>query len=329
MVFGKRLWSTAALTLGVAAVGFWVDNPYTLQLLIVIGIHTLLALGLNMLMGYAGQISLGHAAFFGLGAYGSGILTTHFHWSPLAALPVVLAAACLVGYGIGRPVLRLSGYYLAMGTLGLGIIAHVIFREWDTYTGGASGLVGIPPLIVGSILVELGRSGFYAVWATVVLCFILCGRVVDSRVGWALRALGDSQGAAAACGIHTAHLKAVMFSFSAVMAALAGYLYAHLLGFISPSSFDFLMSIRMVTMVVIGGMASIWGSLLGASVITLLPEWLHVFSDYEMMIYGLILMVVMIFLPQGLTRGLLDAVQRAWFRARQRERVVAGVGDGQ
>lgn len=328
MVFGKRLWATAALTLGVAAVGFWVDNPYTLQLLIVIGIHTLLALGLNMLMGYAGQISLGHAAFFGLGAYGSGILTTHFQWSPLAALPVVLAAACLVGYLIGRPVLRLSGYYLAMGTLGLGIIAHVIFREWDTYTGGASGLVGIPPLVVGSISVALGRSGFYAVWAMVVLCFIVCDRVVDSRVGWALRALGDSEGAAAACGIHTAHLKSVMFSFSAVMAALAGYLYAHLLGFISPSSFDFLMSIRIVTMVVIGGMASIWGSVLGASVITLLPEWLHVFSDNEMMIYGLILMVVMIFLPQGLTRGILDAVQRARYRAHQRKTVVGPVGDG-
>ncbi len=307
----ERLYSTVILSTGIAAVGFGVTNPYEQQLLTIIGIHTLLALGLNMLMGYAGQISLGHAAFFGLGAYGTGILTTHGQWSPWASLPVVLVLAGVAGYGIGRPILRLSGYYLAMGTLGLGIIAHVVFREWDTLTGGASGLVGIPPLGVGHLTVGLGRTGFFAVWATVVLFFVLCGRVVDSRIGRALRALGDSQGAAAASGIHTAHLKAVIFSFSAVMAALAGYLYAHLLGFISPSSFDFLMSIRMVTMVVIGGMASIWGSLLGASVITLLPEWLHVFSDYEMMAYGLILMVVMIFLPQGLTRGVLDTVQRA------------------
>lgn len=311
----ERLFSTVIFSTGIATVGFGVTNPYEQQLLTVIGIHTLLALGLNMLMGYAGQISLGHAAFFGLGAYGTGILTTHGQWSPWASLPVVLVLAGVAGYGIGRPILRLSGYYLAMGTLGLGIIAHVIFREWDTLTGGASGLVGIPPLVVGRLTVGLGRSGFFAVWATVVLFFVLCGRLVDSRIGRALRALGDSQGAAAASGIHTAHLKAVIFSFSAVMAALAGYLYAHLLGFISPSSFDFLMSIRMVTMVVIGGMASIWGSLLGASVITLLPEWLHVFSDYEMMVYGLILMGVMIFLPQGLTRGVLDAAQRA--RARE------------
>lgn len=307
----SRLYPTVIFSTGIAAVGLGVTNPYEQQLLTIIGIHTLLALGLNMLMGYAGQISLGHAAFFGLGAYGTGILTTHFQWSPWASLPVVLFFAGFSGYLIGRPVLRLSGYYLAMGTLGLGIIAHVVFREWDTFTGGASGLVGIPPLVLGRLIVGLGRTGFFTVWATVILFFVLCGRLVDSRIGRALRALGDSQGAAAACGVHTAHLKAVIFSFSAVMAALAGYLYAHLLGFISPSSFDFLMSIRMVTMVVIGGMASIWGSLLGASVITLLPEWLHVFSDYEMMVYGLILMVVMIFLPQGLTRGLLDAFQRA------------------
>ncbi|WP_448382939.1 branched-chain amino acid ABC transporter permease [Desulfosoma sp.] len=306
----QRLYGTGIFSLGMAALGVVVSNPYEQQLLTIIGIHTLLALGLNMLMGYAGQISLGHAAFFGLGAYGTGILTTHFQWSPWASLPAVLVFAALSGYLIGRPILRLSGYYLAMGTLGLGIIVHVVFREWDTFTGGASGLVGIPPLTVGGLMVGLGRSGFFAVWGTVVLFFVLCGRVVDSRIGRALRALGDSPGAAAASGIHTAHLKAVIFSFSAVMAALAGYLYAHLLGFISPGSFDFLMSIRMVTMVVIGGMASIWGSLLGASVITLLPEWLHVFSDYEMMVYGLILMVVMIFLPEGLTRGVLDAVRR-------------------
>lgn len=313
----RRLWPTTVFSLGVAALGLGISNAYTQQLLIIIGIHTLLALGLNMLMGYAGQISLGHAAFFGLGAYGTGILTTHFQCSPMLSLPVVIVLAALLGYLIGRPVLRLSGYYLAMGTLGLGIIAHVIFREWVKYTGGASGLIGIPPITLGSVMVGMGRNGYYVVWGTVIVFFVLCGRLVDSRMGRALRALGDSQGAAAACGIHTAHLKAVIFSFSAVMAALAGYLYAHLLGFISPSSFDFLMSIRMVTMVVIGGMASIWGSLLGASVITLLPEWLHVFSDYEMMVYGLILMLVMIFLPQGLTRGVLDAVQRTRSRARR------------
>lgn len=306
----NRLWATAAFAGVIAVASVTVSNAYHQQLLTVIGIHTLLALGLNMLMGYAGQISLGHAAFYGLGAYGTGILTTHYGWSPWAAFPVVLAAAGWLAYVIGRPTLKLSGYYLAMGTLGLGIIAHVIFREWDSMTGGASGMVGIPPLQVGGTVLSLGRSGMILVWITVLSAFFLSSRLVDSRIGRALRALGDSQGAAAACGIDTGRLKAVIFSFSAVLAALAGFLYAHLVGFISPSSFDFLMSIRMVTMVVIGGMASIWGSLFGASVITLLPEWLHIFSDYEMTVYGLVLMVVMIFLPRGLTRGMLDALER-------------------
>ena len=135
---------------------------------------------------------------------------------------------------------------------------------------------------------------------------MLCERLVNSRIGRALRAIHDSERAATAVGVDTSRLKLGIFVFSAVLAALAGFLYAHLVSFISPSSFDFLMSVRIVTMVAVGGMASIWGSLLGASLLTLLPEWLHVFAEYEMVVYGLLLMVIMIFLPQGLTRGVLD-----------------------
>ena len=129
---------------------------------------------------------------------------------------------------------------------------------------------------------------------------------MNSRIGRALRAIHDSERAATAVGVDTSRLKLGIFVFSAVLAALAGFLYAHLVSFISPSSFDFLMSVRIVTMVAVGGMASIWGSLLGASVLTLLPEWLHVFADYEMVVYGLLLTVIMIFMPRGLVRGLLD-----------------------
>ncbi|HOV88183.1 MAG TPA: branched-chain amino acid ABC transporter permease, partial [Syntrophobacteraceae bacterium] len=149
------------------------------------------------------------------------------------------------------------------------------------------------------------------VWGTVFVSFILCERIVRSRVGRALRAIHDSEKAAAAMGIDTSRLKISVFVLSALFAALAGFLYAHLVSFVSPSSFDFLVSVRIVTMVVIGGMASIWGSLLGASLLTVLPDWLHVFSDYEMLVYGLVLMVVMIFLPQGLTRGILDLYERS------------------
>lgn len=300
------LFAVAVLTMGLT-----ISQSYHLQLLTFIGIHTILALGLNMLMGYAGQISLGHAAFYGLGAYATGILTAHWGWSPWAALPVALAGTFVVAFLVALPMLKLSGYYLGMGTLGFGMIAFIVFREWSSLTGGDSGLVGIPSLTVGTFSVSSGKPYFFLVWGCVLLAFIACERLVDSRVGRALRAIHDSEKAAAAMGIDTSRLKIWVFVFTAVLAGLAGFLYAHLVTFISPNSFGFLVSIRIVTMVVIGGMASIWGSLLGAAVLTILPDWLHVFTDYEMVVYGLILMAIMIFVPQGLTRGILDTYERS------------------
>lgn len=295
----------------VAAIGFLTGNSYHLQLLTFIGINTLLALGLNMLMGYAGQISLGHAAFYGIGAYTTAILTTQLHWSPWLALPTAVLLTALVAFLVALPMLKLTGYYLGMGTLGFGMIVYILIRQWSTVTGGDSGLVGIPLLALGPLSLASGQAYFYLVWSFVLVSFLICERLVDSRVGRALRAIHDGEQVAAAMGIDTSRLKTGVFVLSAVFAALAGFLYAHLVSFISPNSFDFLVSIRLVTMVVIGGMASIWGSLLGATLLTILPEWLHVFSDFEMIVYGLILMTIMIFLPQGLTRGLLDLYERS------------------
>lgn len=303
--------AVAGLAAAVAAAGLLVSNAYYLQLLTFIGIHTLLALGLNMLMGYAGQISLGHAAFYGIGAYTTAILTVHVGISPWLALPAAILMAVAVAYGVGIPTLKLSGYYLGMGTLGFGMIVHILLREWSSVTGGASGFVGIPPLSLGPLSFAEGRNYFYLVWSFVLLGLVLCRRIVDSRVGRGLRAIHDGERAAAAVGVDTSRLKLQVFVLSAAFSALAGFLYAHLVFFISPGTFNFLASIRMVTMVVIGGMASIWGALLGASLLTLLPEWLHSFSEFEMLIYGLILMSVMIFLPQGLTRGIMDIYERS------------------
>ena len=299
------------LALSVVLVGVFVENPYYLQLLTFIGINTLLALGLNMLMGYAGQISLGHAAFYGIGAYTSAILTTNHGFSPWAALPCAIGLAALVALLVGLPTLKLSGYYLGMGTLGFGMIGFIVFREWDVLTGGASGFVGIPSLTLGPLDLTMGANYLYLVWGIVLITIVLCRRLIRSRMGRALRAIHDSENAARAVGVHTMALKLRIFVFSAALAALCGSLYAHYVTFISPGSFDFIASIRMVTMVVIGGMASIWGALLGAGLLTMLPEWLHAFSDFEMIVYGLIMMLVMIVMPQGLTRGLWDLFQRA------------------
>ncbi|MFO8085443.1 MAG: branched-chain amino acid ABC transporter permease [Desulfobacterales bacterium] len=295
----------------VVLIGLVVENYYYFQLITIIGINTLLALGLNMLLGYAGQISLGHAAFYGLGAYCTGILTVNYGLNPWLALPCAILLVIFIAVVVGFPTLKLTGYYLGMGTLGFGMIAHIIFREWSSLTGGASGFMGIPPLEMGPVSFFDPRNCFYLVWFTVLLSFILCKRLVNSRTGRALKAIHDSENAAKAVGINTRNLKLKIFVFSAALSALAGFFYAHMISFISPESFSFLVSVKIVTMVVIGGMASIWGSLLGASLLTMLPEWLHAFSDFEMVIYGLILMVVMIITPQGLTRGILDIYERS------------------
>ena len=299
-----------AFALAIGLLGWGIDNAYYLQLMVFIGLNTLLALSLNMLMGYAGQISLGHAAFYGIGAYMTAVLTVTYQVPPLLALPASVAAAMVIAWIVGMPTLRLSGYYLGMGTLGFGMIVHIILREWSGVTGGASGFVGIPPLEVGPVVFDSHKSYFFLVWMIVLLVIMMCRRIIDSRVGRALRAIHDGEKAAAAVGVDTRNLKLRIFVLSAGIAALAGFLYAHLVYFISPGTFGFMASIRIVTMVVIGGMASIWGALFGATLLTLLPEWLHAFSEFEMVVYGLILMSVMIFMPRGLTRGLLDIIER-------------------
>ena len=305
-----QLLKYGSFALLIAACGMGLSSPYHQQLLTFIGINTLLALGLNMLMGYAGQISLGHAAFYGLGAYTAGVLAVHWNLPPWLTLAAALALTALIAYLIALPLLKLTGFYLGMGTLGFGMLGFIVFREWSSLTGGDSGLVGIPSLAFGPVSFASGRSYLFLVWGVVLASFIICERIVDSRIGRALRAVHDSEHAASAMGINTGGLKIHVFVLSALFAALAGFLYAHCVSFISPNSFDFMVSIRIVTMVVIGGMASIWGSLLGASLLTLLPEWLTVFTEYEMVVYGLVLVVIMILLPQGLTRGLLDSYDR-------------------
>jgi len=295
----------------VSVFGLVTENTYYLQIMTFIGINTLLALGLNMLMGYTGQVSLGHAAFYGIGAYTTAILSGTYGMNPWLALVCAVAAAVLIAFIVGLPTLRLSGSYLAMGTLGFGMIVNIVIREWAGVTGGASGFVGIPMLEAGSLVFMSGAGYYFLVWGIVFAAMIVCRRLLASRTGRALRAIHDGENAAVAIGVNTHFLKLEIFMFSAALGAVAGFLYAHFVLFISPESFGFMFSIKIVTMVVIGGMASVWGALLGAAVLTLLPEVLHGFAEYEMIVFGLILMVVMIFMPQGLTRGIMDMIRTA------------------
>ncbi len=300
----RNRWLLFALV--VLALGAGLDNEYYFTLLNFVGIHTLLVVGLNLLLGYAGQISLGHAAFFGLGAYTSGILTATCGVNPWLALLAGLVLSGSAAFLIGVPALKLRGYYLAMATLGFGIIVSIILNQAQALTGGPSGLSGIPPLTLAGLPLNTARRLYPLIWLAVGVILALSANLVDSRAGRALRALHDSEAAAASLGVNTARLKLKIFILSALYASLAGSLYAHSLNFIAPASFGFMFSIKLVAMVVLGGMASIWGSLLGAGVLTVLPEVLAVFHDFEVVIFGAILMVVMIFLPRGLVRGLLD-----------------------
>jgi branched-chain amino acid transport system permease protein len=307
-------WSLFAVVgLFLAAV---LDNEYYFTLLNFIGINTLLVVGLNLLLGYAGQISLGHAAFFGLGAYASGILTATCGVNPWLALLAGLVISGAAALLIGIPALKLRGYYLAMATLGFGIIVYIVLNEAQPLTGGPSGLSGIPALSIAGFPLNTGRRLYLLIWFTVGVMMALSANLVDSRSGRALRALHDAEAAAESLGVDTARMKLKIFVWSALYASLAGSLYAHTLNFIAPASFGFMFSVKLVAMVVLGGMASIWGSLLGAGVLTVLPEVLTAFHDFEIIVFGLILMVVMIFLPRGLVRGLMDLWE---FRRYKRE----------
>jgi branched-chain amino acid transport system permease protein len=303
-------------------------SNYYLTVLIYVGINTILAVGLNLLMGYAGQVSLGHAAFYGIGAYTSAILSTRGQ-SPWVGMAAGIALACAVAYLLGRKALRLHGHYLAMATLGFGIIASIIFLEWVGLTGGTSGIYGIPNLEVAGRAVSTDISMYALVWALVVLVIALSDNIVNSRVGRAFQAVHGSEIAASTLGVDVARYKLQVLVLSAALAALAGSLYAHYVTFISPEPFGFKFSVQLVVMVVVGGMASIWGAIFGAGMVTILGEVLRGLghatiggrsinlSDFEVVVFGLILMLIMIYLPAGLVRGVVDSARVAARLARR------------
>lgn len=283
---------------------------YLMNVLVFVGIHTILAIGLNLLLGYAGQISLGHAGFFGLGAYASGILTATYGWNPWLAMPLAAAGVGLLAFLVGFPILKLKGHYLAMATLGMGIIMYIVFNETVDLTGGPSGLPGIPNLKLGTLTFDSDVKNYYLIWTITLILVLLMLNLANSRVGRALRAIHDSEVAAQVMGVNARLLKVQIFALSAVISSIAGSLYAHTMTFLAPASFGFNFSVELLTMVVIGGLGSIYGSFLGAALLTLLPEFLRAAHDYDIIIYGSLLMVMVMFMPGGLVRGIPDLIRK-------------------
>ncbi|RMG97457.1 MAG: branched-chain amino acid ABC transporter permease [Chloroflexi bacterium] len=297
-----------------------------------IGILTIILVGLNLLMGYAGQVSLGQAAFYGIGAYFSAILTTRAAllglpetitgqwWWPWLLMPGGMLFTGAFAYLVGRPILRLKGHYLAMATLGLGIMVNIIFRENFGFrlntldlTGGSDGIHSIPRLAIGSFEIWPIQRYYYLVWLLAIGGIILALNIVNSRVGRALRAIHSSELAAEVIGVDTANYKTTILVISAMYASLAGSLYAHFQVAVSPVPFNFVGSLELVVMAAVGGMASIWGAPFGVAVILILREVLrarlHLLiegasGEHEVVAFGIILVLIMIFLPDGVIAGM-------------------------
>ena len=300
----------AVLALVIAVLPLALPNRYFYDVAILIGLNAIVCVGLNLLIGFAGQISLGHAGFFGLGAYVSAVLGTKYGWPSAVAL---VAAATLVGalaLALGRPILRLKGHYLAMATLGMGIIVSIVIATEDRWTGGPDGMAVAPFSLLGWTL--RGEQAWYGAIGAILLAVVeLALNLIASPLGRSLRAIHGSEIAAETMGIRVDRSKLMVFVISAVLAALAGSLAAHYSGFITPSKVGFFHSIELVTMVIFGGMASTFGAVVGAVVLTVLPQFLTLLKDYELLMFGALLMGTMIFMPRGLVPTL-AALFRRW-----------------
>jgi branched-chain amino acid transport system permease protein len=289
-----------ALTLAIYLLHLGVKNPYYLNVLAIVGLYTMVTVGLSLFIGYAGQISLGHGAFYGLGAYLSAILSTRYGINPWVSCLLAISGTTFLAWGLGYLVLRLRGHYLVMATLGINLVVYFLFIELEEFTGGLSGLPGIPPLCVREFCFASDRSCYYLIWTVALLVILGCLRLTSGRLGRELRAIRGSELAARALGLRVTHYKAAVFALSAALAALAGGLYAHYFTFISPKTFDIFYSVEVVTMVLVGGMGSIWGAVLGAAFLTPLPQLLDFFDEYKDLFYGAILMFILVWQPQGL-----------------------------
>jgi len=305
-----RTGGLAALATAIALLPLALVNNYYYEVAILVGLNAIVCVGLNLLIGYAGQISLGHAGFFGLGAYGSAILAVRYGWPSAAALAATTAAVGLLAWTVGRPILRLRGHSLAMATLGLGIIISIVVNTEDRFTGGPDGM-SVPPFALFGLTLAGERTWYWVIGALLLASVWLALNLIDSPAGRALRALHGSEVAAQASGIDAARHKLLAFVVSAMFASVAGSLTAHYSGFITPSKVSFLHSVELVTMVVFGGLASTFGAVIGAAVLTTLPQLLTALKDYEMAVFGAILMATMIFFPRGFVPTLAAWLARA------------------
>ncbi len=277
----------------------WSD-PHFHHLMALAGIYGILALGLSLFMGYAGQISLGHAAFFGIGAYTTAILTARQGFPPVVALCASALSASAVAYLIGRPILKLKGYFLALATLGFGEIFLVVVRESTDLTGGVIGVFGIPWFSVMGFSFDTYLKQYYLAWGVLTGLFIFSKNLVRSKVGRALLAVAASEDAASSVGINVPRVKLEIFVLGAAFAGLAGSLYASIMSTANPEAFSLGVTVPIVMMVILGGMGNIYGPVAGAVLLTCLMDILGRYEAYSLPVYSVILILILIFFPDGI-----------------------------
>lgn len=283
--------------------GLVIENPFILNMLSLAALSVMVVTGLNLLLGFAGQISLGHAGFVACGAYISSILAVKFNINPWLAILLAVLVSSSIGAVIGYPTLKLKSHYLAMATLAIGEIIHVIINNYVELTGGPQGFSGMPILSIFGFSLDSDAKFYFFVWLITFILILLSINLVNSKFGRAYRTIKSKENAAYAFGVNVHLYKVFIFTVSVFYASLAGALYAFYIGFISPSSFGLTQSIEYVVMVVIGGMGSFFGIFFTAVILTMLPNILTSFEDYWPIANGLLLIFAMMFLPNGL-RGL-------------------------
>ena len=292
-------------------------NSYLINLGIVIGLQALPAIGLSLLMGYAGQISLGHAAFYGLGAYGSALIAMHAGLTPWISIALATVLVGVAAWGLGWLIFRLKGHHLAMATLGVGIIVHVCLVEFHELTGGPNGLPDVPPISMFGKEYYTDQQVFPIVWIVCLLIIFVAENLVRSPIGVAMKAVAANEKVSASLGISSFATKRTVLVISAIVAAIGGGLYAHYIGYLSPSPFDVGFSIKLLVMVALGGFSRIWGVLFGVAFVTLVSEVLKPLGNYDVIVFGALLVWTMIYCPQGLLQRLHELVLHAARRMRR------------
>lgn len=298
---GRYGWIITAISLiGLIAFPYIVTSSYILRIAITVLMFIMLSLSLNLLVGHLGLMSMGHAAFWGIGAYTAAILSTRFNISSLGTFIAAIIISGFFGLILGLPVLKLKGYYLTVVTLGFCEIIRLVELNSMKLTNGPLGISRIPPLNFFGIVFKSSRRVYFVILVLVVLTVIVIYRLVNSRMGLAIMSIRDDDIAASSIGINVFTYKVMVFIISAMIAGVAGAFYAHYISYIDPTGFTTGQSMDLVVLAIFGGLGSIPGAILGAAALTILPETMRSLMEYRALMYGVLIVVLMMVKPEGI-----------------------------